>query len=528
MTPADLGGYGLALFSQRRACSAMSMLAAGLLALFYVPFALHPHFAETKLYIQARSGRPPYNNLGHLVSISTVYNSIYYLASLGLGLIIVLVSRLYGVAGTRWLLPAVALAWLVPSWFQKNLWLVQGQDYTILAYIVPLLLLWTAREKRRAWRAALIWFAIPFVAYVFIFADPRTHLYVFFAGAALLVGFELDRLFDNVRLLVARVALGVLFGGIALLAASYLWIVFIDHTPEYKRTFPENRIALFWTPYGDKMPTTGLFGFPYRAGWKVIGYLYATGVLQGDYDTNEEAHITRWYTRAQPTCDHQPRYYFIAKNVQDVQYVPQHEIEANYALIGQVRVEREAKLWLYQRKPVSLPYQEWDVRDYASLFDRWLSAPVYTSDLPDRHPLDGMQVAANLRLGESIEFLGYSIDRRILAPGEAFTMTLYWRTSAPVGISYTVFTHVEDPGVLWAQKDSLPRCGNRSTDSWVVGRIYKDPHTIVLPEGIPLGKHGLVAGLYRLETGERLPVYDREGNLLGDTLDLGTIEVISH
>ena len=95
------------------------------------------------------------------------------------------------------------------------------------------------------------------------------------------------------------VALLALDAAVLVVSAAYLHIMFISHRPEYRRTYPEHRVRLFWVPYGDNMPTKGLFGFPYRAGWKVVGSLYAQGILQGDYSSNEESHITGWYLRSQ-------------------------------------------------------------------------------------------------------------------------------------------------------------------------------------------------------------------------------------
>ena len=501
-----------------------TILAGSVLAVFYVPFALHPHFSVMQEYLKFRQGQPPYNNLAAFLDIGTVYSAVYYLGFVALALLALGLRHLSRITRWRWLLPSLALALLGSSWLFPGLWHIGERDLTGGPYVVLLVALLFVSGSSITWKAALVWFALPSVAYLFWFRDPRTHFYMVFPGALLLVGAELDQVAERLgkwKWLVGG-SMTLLLG----ISTAYLYIAFIDHTPEYKRTYPAHRLRLFWVPYGDKMPEQGLFGFPYQVGWKVVGDLYASGALQGDYSTNEETHITGWYTRGQPTCENQPRYYFLAESVQDAQYVPKHEVEADYDLVGQVWVGDQVKLRLYERNPAHLAYSDYSAAEFASSFDRDQTDPVYATGLKPLDPLEVIQHAALWRVGQDIEFLGHSLDRQDVGPGQALNLTLYWRALSEVADSYTVFTHVEDPGVVWGQRDAVPCCARCPTDEWEVQRVYVDRYTIVLNSTTPPGAHGLVAGMYRVDTGERLPVADAMGNPAGDLLDLGTINVV--
>jgi hypothetical protein len=510
-----------------RAMAGPVAIGAAILALFYVPFVLHSHFGATQDYLVGRLGTPPVNNLGHIVTIGSAYNAIYLLALLGAALALSGVARLSASVrhrAARWALAGGSVSLMALALVAPERWQVAGRDLTALAFLPPLAGLFLARDRGAAWLGALLWFAVPLIAYTFIVEDPRTHVYALFPGASLLVGIELAALRRRLR----RWALPaeILTGLVLLVAMAYVGVAFIDHTPEYERTYPAHRQTLFWTPFGDTFPEKGLFGFPYRAGWKLVGALYGQGVLRGDLGSNEEEHIVAWYTRGQPTCNANPRYYALATNVQDVQPVSEEAIARDYALVGRVWVGDEVKLRLYERRPAQLPYREYDADDYVPWFDRHASGPYYSTGLPAADPLAGVQHRSTLRLGSDIEFLGYSVNTRTLGPGEPLVVTLYWRARAPMTERYTAFVHIEDPGVVWAQKDTPPVCGTWPTDRWQVGGVVEDTYVLVPSEDTPAGQHLLVAGMYHPATGERLAVLNSGGYPVSTILDLGTVEYL--
>jgi hypothetical protein len=201
-----------------------------------------------------------------------------------------------------------------------------------------------SRYSSTPFRAAWLWFGVPFLFYYFLVWDPRTHVLNAFPGATLLAAFALEHLLTIALSLVASSlrhlrslfivhrSLLIVQCLLFILLAYYPYLMFIQHDPEIKRTWPAHQPALYWKP-GDETPRFGYFGFPYRAGWKVVGGLIKDGVLSGVYASNEEPQVAGWYARgAIRTHCPSPHWYLVAQNVQDEIPIHQAEIEAAYRL----------------------------------------------------------------------------------------------------------------------------------------------------------------------------------------------------
>ncbi len=140
-------------------------------------------------------------------------------------------------------------------------------------------------------------------------------------------------------------------------------------------------------------------------------------------------------------------------------------------------------------------------------------------------------IGANL--GDHILLLGYDLgdesstsDRPILItePGATVPLTIHWQTLTPMDRDYTVFVHLLDQGgQIWAQSDGQPDQGFYPTSFWDVGETVLDRHDIMVDASIPSAQYRLVAGMYVLSTGERLPVIAEDGQVLGDEVFLTTV-----
>ena len=129
-------------------------------------------------------------------------------------------------------------------------------------------------------------------------------------------------------------------------------------------------------------------------------------------------------------------------------------------------------------------------------------------------PVYRISTPAPATFGQSIEFLGFDLPQLTFNAGEAVPLTLYWRATQPVDEDYTVFVHILDPaGNLIAQQDNPPMRGQLPTSLWVPGIIVQDDYQIVLPPDQPAGDYTVQIGLYRLETGERLPPRSSSGEV---------------
>jgi 4-amino-4-deoxy-L-arabinose transferase-like glycosyltransferase len=110
-------------------------------------------------------------------------------------------------------------------------------------------------------------------------------------------------------------------------------------------------------------------------------------------------------------------------------------------------------------------------------------------------------------LGGQIQLAGYDIDPKPARPGEPVTVTLFWRAVRRPEADYTVFVHILDANNrLVAQSDSQPQSGSYPTSFWDESEIVEDSRTILIPAEVPPGQYAIATGLYRLDTGERLPV----------------------
>ncbi|MEW5720004.1 MAG: hypothetical protein AB1817_15355, partial [Chloroflexota bacterium] len=102
-----------------------------------------------------------------------------------------------------------------------------------------------------------------------------------------------------------------------------------------------------------------------------------------------------------------------------------------------------------------------------------------------------------------IELTGYDLS----ANPSALELTLYWRAQATPDRDYTVFVHALDAnGNIIAQADRQPQQGTYPTALWDAGEQVRDDYALTLAPGTSAQR--IVVGLYRAETGERLPVGD--------------------
>lgn len=139
-------------------------------------------------------------------------------------------------------------------------------------------------------------------------------------------------------------------------------------------------------------------------------------------------------------------------------------------------------------------------------------------DVPDR------VVQANF--GEGISLVGHSGVPEKAITGQILRLTFLWRADAEIKRDYKVLVHLLDhAGHLVAQRDGEPVGGSRSTTGWRAGELIRDHYGLVIPEDLPEGEYELVVGMYDSD-GDRLPVLDERGRMLGNSLSLGLIGVV--
>ncbi|MDP2660304.1 MAG: glycosyltransferase family 39 protein [Dehalococcoidia bacterium] len=144
-------------------------------------------------------------------------------------------------------------------------------------------------------------------------------------------------------------------------------------------------------------------------------------------------------------------------------------------------------------------------------------------------------VSVNDRLGDYARLSSVTLhaaptsgDGRLVrvASGDVIPLTIRWEPIAPTPQRYKVFVHLLGPNAtLWGQHDAEPAGGAQPTTGWTPGQLVSDNHGLPVPPGAPPGTYQIEVGLYNMETGQRLPVFDNAGNLVGDRVVLQPVEV---
>jgi hypothetical protein len=142
-----------------------------------------------------------------------------------------------------------------------------------------------------------------------------------------------------------------------------------------------------------------------------------------------------------------------------------------------------------------------------------LKGAILTSPGEMEHPL-------GINLGDRVTLLGYDLER---GKGE-IGLTFYWQARREMREDYTIFVHLMDGEEIVAQGDSQLQDGHYPTSIWDEGEVVIDEHRLTTGELSP-GEYDLWVGLYRLETMERLPVIDAQGEAKGERVSLGTISI---
>jgi hypothetical protein len=137
------------------------------------------------------------------------------------------------------------------------------------------------------------------------------------------------------------------------------------------------------------------------------------------------------------------------------------------------------------------------------------------------------EVPMHVFLGDAIIFKGYDLSSNRVMPGETLDLVLYWSALRETDANYVVFTHLYgEDGALVAQMDGLPGDPAHRTYDWAPGYFDWDPWPLTIPADISPGTYNLAVGMYDSDTLIRLGVTDANGTPAGDTIPLGTIDVL--
>jgi hypothetical protein len=480
---------------------------AGLLLSFYIPFVLHEHFQSTLNNLLKRTGQRDtlvdlFNNLPFYERVATFYNTTYQIHWLGGLLAAAVLVWLWRYSRPRplsWaLIGLLLLGCALLVWAPQRFAVAGIGNWALVAYAAPIAGLVLSPATPPALRVLLLWFAAPFVANAFLIDDPKTHFYTMDAGVALLIGMAIEQLVRWLRARRLAVALAPL----------------VRQAPEYRIVFPSARPAIYHASYGNTLPRdAGYFGFPHRAGWKVIGELYRRGEIQGSFESNEDYLMTLWYLGREPRCDRDPDYYFLSQAPMDLVKLPVEQIRSTYHLFGTVLVDGVKKIDIYSRHPTG-PARSFEMRDYVEAFD---GRPVAAR--PDRTMLFGLepqpQTSADWQRGLSLQRV--DMRRLTMVAGQATTLVFHWRAAAPLTGNQAVFVSLIDEAGRPA-KDLPPLCASGPPSEWHTQKDSTTSFTLSAASDLAPGRYRVQVGLRDHTTGAALPLADGSATLTVATL----------
>jgi len=135
-------------------------------------------------------------------------------------------------------------------------------------------------------------------------------------------------------------------------------------------------------------------------------------------------------------------------------------------------------------------------------------------------------LAGGPRLEDAVELVALQLQETAIHPGETLPVVLYWRALSPMGAAYTVTVQaIDEGGIKAGQVDRQPCEGGCPTDSWRPGDLVGERYDLVIGGDAPPGSYQIIAGMYDWTTGENLLWLETEGNPIGPTLSLGTVEL---
>jgi len=150
------------------------------------------------------------------------------------------------------------------------------------------------------------------------------------------------------------------------------------------------------------------------------------------------------------------------------------------------------------------------------------SGRVAPSDWPPAQAQSqGLPISASMTLSGTLEWLGYTLDRQSIAPGQSLALTTYWRVAALPAQPLSILAHLlDDAGQVVATGDGL----GVPVEQWRIGDVIVQRHKLAVPKDALVGQYWIQTGVYALGDGMRLGVLDRNV-LVGDRVLLSPIRL---
>lgn len=169
----------------------------------------------------------------------------------------------------------------------------------------------------------------------------------------------------------------------------------------------------------------------------------------------------------------------------------------------------------------------WTPPQRVSFYPGWLKRDVVEMSLPSvtvagRPPSS----PGTFNFDDRILMARFELAPQVLAPGAALDLSVEWQCMQAMDVDYTLFVQLVDPGgVLRGQIDVWPQNGTYPTSAWQEAETVSDRYTVYLGQDAPPGDYRVLVGWYLLETMQRLPVLDAQGDAISDHVPLASVRV---
>ena len=541
------------------------ILFMSLVTLFYVPYLTDPQIGLVYQYFASdRIGDSLfYNQVSNLFDQDQLYSTRYHAPLLTLLLTWLLARNFARWGWPGWtIFSGLGLA-IITTVLRPNIWMIGALDLAFAPYALLTLALIFLPTANFETRLLFLWLSAPLGALLFLAKDAADHVQIAYPAWALLAALALvdiwallsvpgapdatrrpgleanigfiaspPELLTNLslpRLLAStkpalKITMVLSLSLIIALILGYQYLAFAAPVTTYwqaKISSESDPASIYNRLYGSIPRPRKIFSNPRLGGWKVVGYLWATGLLSGDFRSiNESFAVPIWYTFQTPrSCYDDPQHYWLRRDWQGWPDEEQALKARGYQLTRIILVDQEPKLHLYEKNVPAGEPEIIDSEDYRHKFDR-LATPIRFAhdETPDR--------PASLNFGDKLLLRGYDLPQKSIRAGDLLPVTVYWESLAPMDTRYRGFMHVVDSNeTRLAQHDDDPACRLLTTDMRP-GQRSSRQFRLRLEPTLPPGTYRVIFGLYDPETLERLPIWDNLASQpAGDHVVLGQVEV---
>lgn len=96
-----------------------------------------------------------------------------------------------------------------------------------------------------------------------------------------------------------------------------------------------------------------------------------------------------------------------------------------------------------------------------------------------------------------ITYLGNTIERTSVAPGDKVVITHYWQVNVAPGKNWKIFSHLVGDEANFANVDLTDMRKGHPSEKWTAGQIIRDPQTFILRKDWRAPAAKMVVGIYK-------------------------------